>query len=187
MELLTQKLTVFRRDHILEEKEWSKDLDEQPLSLAISQQGKKVAVGFVWGILVFDGAKDKCARLPTAIDKDFRAKSDVQKSQSLSFSVCGSHLVVATREAHGGKVFIAIHDLPPLKLNNERMQDLRLPTVCVPTSYYWLLSRSFAPLILHHRDTHGILACHPLCTTPDLAPSAFVLQRPSDTLGSLIE
>ena len=109
-------------------------MKEQPLSLAVSQQGHKVAVGFVSGIYVFDGATDKCARLQTAISRDFRDKLKVQKSQSISFSVCGNHLVVATREAHEGNVFIGIHDLPPLNPNGERMPDLRIPTVCVPPS-----------------------------------------------------
>ena len=109
-------------------------MKEQPLSLTVSQQGHKVAVGFVSAIHVFDGATDKCARLPTAIPKVSREESEVQKSQKISFSVCGNHLVVATREAHEGEVFIGIHDLPPLKPNDERMPYLRLPTVCVPTS-----------------------------------------------------
>ena len=91
-----------------------------------------MAVGFVSGIHVFDGATDECARLPTAITKDFRNKSEVQKSQSISFSVCGNHLVVATREAHEGNVFTGIYDLPPLKPKGEGMPELRIPTVCVP-------------------------------------------------------
>ena len=118
-------------------------MKEQPLSLAVSQQGHKVAVGFVSGIHVFDGATDKCARLPTAITKDFRDKLEVQKSQSISFSVCGNHLVVATREAHEGNVFIGVHDLPPLKLNGERMPELRIPTVCGPP--YILLAAATQP------------------------------------------
>ena len=93
-----------------------------------------MALGFVSGIHVFDGAPDKYARLPTAIPKELRGESKVQKSQSISFSVCGNHLVVATREAHEGNVFIGIYDLSPLKPYGERMPYLRLPTVCVPPS-----------------------------------------------------
>ncbi|KAL9032987.1 MAG: hypothetical protein Q9214_007724 [Letrouitia sp. 1 TL-2023] len=64
--------------------------------------------------------------LPSAISQKSKANLQVD-SQSLSFSLCGNHLVVASRAAREGKVFIMVHDLQPLQRQDERMPDLIIP------------------------------------------------------------
>ena len=46
-------------------------------------------------------------------------------SQSLSFSPCGNHLVIASRAARNGKVVTMVYDLQPLQGRGKRMPDLR--------------------------------------------------------------
>ena len=108
---------------MLEEKEWSKNFVEQPLSIAFPQQGHRVAVGFEKGVQLFDGMTGDLVLLPPALPP--RATAGLQiHSQSLSFCHCGNHLVVASRAAGEGKVFIMVHDLHPLQPRDQRMCDL---------------------------------------------------------------
>ena len=70
--------------------------------------------------------------LPLAFPE--KAKVDLQvDSQSLSFSLCGRHLVVAYRAACQGKVFIMVHDLQPLQRRAQQMLELKIPTVSART------------------------------------------------------
>ena len=71
---------------------------------------------------------DNSEFLPLAIPQKGTAVLLVD-SQSLSFSLCGNHLVVASRAAREGKVFIMVHDLQPLQRRNQRMPDLTIPRV----------------------------------------------------------
>ena len=54
-------------------------------------------------------------------------------SQSLSFSLCGNYLVVASRAASEGKLFIMVHNLQPLQQQNHQMPALLIPTVSART------------------------------------------------------
>ena len=107
--------------------EWSKDLQAQPHSLSISRQGHRIAVGYERFTQVFDGASGNPENLPTAVPSD-QASLQVD-SQCMSFSICGDHLVIATREKREGWVFVGVHDLPPLPPHSQRMRDFRIPTV----------------------------------------------------------
>ena len=108
-------------------------MKEPPLRLVVPQQGDKVVVGFVSGVHVFDGAAGSCsAPLQPTMPKDHRDNPKAEKRQSMSFSACGNDLVVATREAHEGKVFTAIYDLRSRKPRGDRLQELEIPSVCLP-------------------------------------------------------
>ena len=75
---------------------------------------------------------DTFEMLPLAIPG--KAKADLQvDGQSLSFSLCGNHLVVAYRAAREGKVFIMVHDLQPLQRRDQQMPELAIPTVSART------------------------------------------------------
>lgn len=135
-------MTVLHRDHEFEFEEWSKDLEAQPFSLAISRQGHRIAVGFEKSTQVFDGATRNFTPLPSAVPE--RDEEFLIDSQCMSFSVCGNHLVVATREKREGNVYTGVHDLPPLSRRNQRMHNLRIPTVG-SNLFYWLYP-SLSPL-----------------------------------------
>ncbi len=124
----THKLTIFRRDHILEVEEWSKDLEKQPLSIAFQHQGHRVALGFEEGVQLFDGMTGNIEILPLSFSQGGRANLEVD-SQCLSFSPSGNHLVVASRVAREGRVFIMVHDLQPQQRRDERMPALSIPSV----------------------------------------------------------
>lgn len=63
-----------------------------------------------------------------------KAKADLQvDSQSLSFSFCGNHLVVAYRARCEGKVFVMVHDLQPLQRQDQRMPDITIQKVSART------------------------------------------------------
>ena len=121
-------MTVFRRDHIFEEEEWSKPLEKQPLSIALSRQGHRIALGFEKGVQLFDGMTGIFEFLPTGTPSRDMAGSQID-SQSLSFCLCGNHLVIASRVAGKGKVITVVHDLQPLQRQDHRMLDLRTSTV----------------------------------------------------------
>lgn len=117
---------MLRRDRISEEKEWCIEFQEQPLSLALSKTGDKIAIGFQSGIEFVNAATRSRVSLPTAIPKSNGPKLQVD-SQATAFSACGNYLVVATREAGQGTVSIGVHDLPPLPHRSQRLRDLRIP------------------------------------------------------------
>ena len=121
------KLTVFRCDQISEFEEGSQTLQAQPHSLAISRQGHRIAVGFESATQIFDGGLKGSELLPAA-GPDDQASFQVD-SQCMSFSICGNHLVVATRETREGVVYVGVHDLLPLQPYNQQMRNLRIPTV----------------------------------------------------------
>ena len=123
-------MTVFRRDHIFEEEEWSNYLEKQPLSIAFSQQGHRVALGFDKGVQLFDGMTGSFQNLPTATPSRDMAGLQID-SQSLSFSLCGNHLIVASNVSGQGKVYTIVHDLQPLPRHDKRMPGLPISTVSV--------------------------------------------------------
>ncbi|KAG8528726.1 uncharacterized protein KY384_006413 [Bacidia gigantensis] len=140
------RMTVIRCDQISEYEEWSKDLETQPHSLAISRQGHRIAVGFARATNIFDGAKGSSEILPAAMPHD-QAAFQVD-SQCMSFSTCGNHLVVATREPREGYVYVGVHDLSPLRRYSQQMQDFR-----IPKGHTFLIDRaSTRPSQMTHRD-----------------------------------
>ncbi len=109
--------------------EWTKDLEKQPLSIAFPYQGHRVALGFEQEVQLFDGITGNLELLPHSFPQGGREVH----SQSLSFSLCGNHLVVASRAAREGKVFIVVHDLQLPQRQYQWMPALPIPTVSART------------------------------------------------------
>ena len=121
----------------MEEEEWSKegpskDLEKQPLSIAFSQQGHRLALGFEKGVQLFDGRTGSFEFLPPATPPRDTAGLQIDH-QSLSFCLCGNHLVVTSQVTGKGKVFTIVHDLQPLQRQDQRMPYLKSSTVSART------------------------------------------------------
>ena len=103
-----------------------------PLSITFPRQGHRFAVGFQEGVQLFDEKYDTSEILPPA--SPLEGKTDLLvDSQRLSFSGSGNHLVVASRAAQLGKVFLTIHDLQPLDRKDRQLPDIPIPGVCAAT------------------------------------------------------
>ena len=119
-----------------DQERWFTVLDGQPVSIAISRQGEKIGVGFERIIKIFNVADRNCEDRSTGIPQTNTGLTFRLDSQRISFSINGEHLVVATREAKEGIVYIRVYGGQPSEQRYQEMPSIRIPAVSISSNIF---------------------------------------------------